>query len=305
MLAYWTHDCPAPWQTEEWRTQMRQQLRSNAYLRLIENRSVSNEGSFVDLEWWDSCVNPDLSPALTDPNLNVWVGVDASVKRDSTAIVCCTFDTAAKKVRLVWHRIFQPSPQDPLDYEATVERTLIDLRRRFRVREVRFDPYQLVAVAQRLTAAGLPMVEFAQSVPNLTEASTNLYELVKGRNLIAYSDDDLRLAISRCVALETSRGWRIAKEKQSHKIDVVVALAQACLGAVQMGQQGTGIDYAFQAQAAATFHAAALARHGEQPRRGSQQEIDALEDAQNDRARSSNPLRVIRSNRWPGGRGGW
>ena len=40
----------------------------------------------------------------------------------------------------------------------------------------------------------------------------------------------------RAVALETSRGWRIAKEKQSHKIDVVVALAQAALGAVQLGQ---------------------------------------------------------------------
>ena len=43
-------------------------------------------------------------------------------------------------------------------------------------------------------------------------------------------------ALSRSVALETARGWRIAKEKVSHKIDVVVALAQACLGAVQQGQ---------------------------------------------------------------------
>jgi hypothetical protein len=40
------------------------------------------------------------------------------------------------------------------------------------------------------------------------------------------------------VAIETSRGWRIAKEKISHKIDVVVALAQAALGAVQGGQIG-------------------------------------------------------------------
>jgi phage terminase large subunit-like protein len=117
----------------------------------------------------------------------------------------------------VWHRIFQPSPDDPLLFEDTIERTLLDLRRRFWVREVRFDPWQMQAVAQRLTAAGLPMVEFAQSVSNLTEASTNLYELTKGRNLTVYPDDDLRLAVSRCVALETARGWRIAKEKVSHK----------------------------------------------------------------------------------------
>ena len=69
-------------------------------------------------------------------------------------------------------------------------------------------------------------------------ATANLYELVKGRNLAVYEDADIRLSISRAVALETSRGWRIAKEKQSHKIDVVVALAQAALGAVQQGQRG-------------------------------------------------------------------
>jgi len=117
------------------------------------------------------------------------------------------------------------------------------LRRRFYVREVRYDPYQLVAVAQRLVQQGLPMVEFAQSVPNLTEASTNLYEIIKGRNLVAYPDDDIRLAISRAVALETNRGWRIAKEKQSHKIDVVVALAMAALGAVQQGQAIQKYEY--------------------------------------------------------------
>jgi phage terminase large subunit-like protein len=76
------------------------------------------------------------------------------------------------------------------------------------------------------------MVEFPHSVPNLTEASSNLYELIKGRNLAVYSDPEIGLAISRYVAIETSRGWRIAKEKASHKIDVVVALAMAALGAI-------------------------------------------------------------------------
>jgi len=50
--------------------------------------------------------------------------------------------------------------------------------------------------------------------------------------LITYADDQIRLAVQRAVAVETPRGWRIAKEKQAHKIDVVVALAMAGLGAV-------------------------------------------------------------------------
>jgi hypothetical protein len=236
LLMFWSHEPVAPWQTPEWKEAMRLALRPNAFLRLIENRWVSSESTFIPIEWWDACVDSELTPELTDPRLSVWVGVDASVKRDSTAVVACAFDHTAKKVRLAWHRIFQPSPKEPLDFEATIEQTLLDLRRRFYVREIRYDPYQLVAVAQRLTAAGLPMVEFPQSVPNLTESSTNLYEALKGRNLIAYPDDDVRLAVSRCVAVDTTRGWRIAKEKASHKIDVVVALAMAALGAVHQGQ---------------------------------------------------------------------
>jgi phage terminase large subunit-like protein len=238
LLAYWTHTCPAPWQTSEWREQMREQLRPNAYLRLIENRWASSESTFIEMQWFDGCVEPDAHPVVADPDLPVWIGVDASLKRDSTAIVCTTWDERTKQVRLVWHRIFQPTPNDPLDFEATIERTLTELNDKFEVKEIRFDPYQLVAVAQRLRGRGLPMIEFPQSVPNLTESSTNLYELFKGRNLVLYADAEIRLAISRAVALETSRGWRIAKDKQSHKIDVVVALAMAALGAVH-GQEHT------------------------------------------------------------------
>ena len=32
--------------------------------------------------------------------------------------------------------------------------------------------------------------------------------------------------------METSRGWRISKEKQAHKIDVVIALTLACHAAI-------------------------------------------------------------------------
>jgi hypothetical protein len=168
---------------------------------------------------------------------------DASVKRDSTAIVAVTWDDELKKARLVMHRIFQPTRDEPLDFEATIEATLTDLEKRFRVREVRYDPYQMQAVAQRLTRNGVPMVEFNQTSANLTEASTNLYELIKGRNLIVYPDAVVRLAIQRSIAVETPRGWRIAKEKTSHKIDVVVALGMAALGAVQAS--GSSFDSSY------------------------------------------------------------
>ena len=233
MLMFHTHSCLAPWQTDEWREQMREQLRPNAFLRMIENRFVSGEDNFVPMEWWDACVVKDYSPVVADKDMAVSVGLDAGYRHDYTAVVVCTYDKETKKVYLVWHKIFRPTKGKELDFEATVEATLLDLKRRFRVREVRYDPYQMVAVAQRLKKSGLRMVEFPQTVGNLTEASSNLYDLIKHKNLVVYPDADIRLAVSRAVAVESSRGWRITKTTQSHKIDFVIALAQAALGSAK------------------------------------------------------------------------
>jgi phage terminase large subunit-like protein len=236
LLMFWSHQPIAPWQTPEWIEQMRGQLRPNAFLRMIENRFVSTESTFVDMDWYDACVDPDAKPIMLDRTITAWLGVDASVKRDSTAIVAVTFDTKTKRARLLAHKIFQPTKSNPLDFEATIEATVKDYCKRFTVRGVHYDPYQMASVAQRLSwGAGIPMREYPQSVPNLTAAGSNLYELIKSGSLIAYPDDELRLAVSRTVALETPRGLRLAKEKQSHKIDVVVALAMACMKAVEQG----------------------------------------------------------------------
>ncbi|MCL6448266.1 MAG: hypothetical protein K6U04_08965 [Armatimonadetes bacterium] len=254
LFMYWDHRPRMPWQTPEYYAEQRKSLRTNAYLRLHENRWVSGESAFVDMDWWDTCVDPTWRPLVADQNLPVYLGIDASVKRDSAAVVACAWDSHLKKVRLVFHRVFQPSPQDPLDLEDTLEATVLELKNRFSIREARYDPYQFHRSATTLTKAGVNMVEFPQSTPNLTAASQNLYELIKGGNLIAYPDDGLRLAVQRAVALETPRGWKITKEKSSHKIDVVIALAQAALGAVESGPTNEPLPPAVRR----LFHSASL-----------------------------------------------
>jgi phage terminase large subunit-like protein len=233
LLMLWSHKPLAPWQTEAWLAEMRRSLRPNQFLRMIENRFVTSESSFISMSAWDRCVDPRIGATVANRGLPVYIGIDASVKFDSTAIVVTTWDERAQQVRLVFHRVFQPSPDAPLDFESTVEATLLDLQKRFNVARVLFDPYQMQATAQRLTRAGLNIEEFPQSPANLTAASQNLFELINGGNIVCYPDAAMRLAISRAVAVETSRGWRIAKEKQSHKIDVVVALAMSALAAVR------------------------------------------------------------------------
>ena len=73
ILCFLTHEPIAPWQTDSWLAQMRQQLRVNAYVRMIENKFVSSETTFVDPEWFDRCVDPTARPVMfdkTDPGLD-------------------------------------------------------------------------------------------------------------------------------------------------------------------------------------------------------------------------------------------
>ena len=239
MLLAWHTEPIAPWQSEAWLAEMRRSLRPNAYARMICNEFVSAESSFVDMSAWDAGVLPSLTPVLEDYQLPVWAGVDASVKRDATALVLCAYDKKAKCVRLVQHKVFTPTPGDPIDFEATVEATLLDWSNRFRLRKVYFDPFQMVAVAQRLEKQFIKIEPFAQTVPNLTEATSNLFDLIQSRSIVLYPDAAMRLAVSRAVTHESSRGWRLDKLKQSHKIDVVVALSMAALAAVKGQSEST------------------------------------------------------------------
>jgi phage terminase large subunit-like protein len=239
MLFAWHTEPIAPWQTEAWLAEMRRSLRPSAYARMICNEFVSAESQFVDMAAWDACVRPELTPTLD--RLPIYVGVDASAKRDSTALVAVSFDKKAQMVRLVQHRVFTPAPGDPIDFEHTVERTLLEWRQRFVLRQVLFDPFQMAAVSQRLAKAGMPIEEYPQTVPNLTAATSNLFDLIQSRGIALYFDAAMRLAVSRAIIVESSRGWRLDKLKQQHKIDVVVALSMACLAAVR-GQGKPGYD---------------------------------------------------------------
>jgi phage terminase large subunit-like protein len=232
LLMAWHHAPVAPWQTEAWLAEMRRSLRPNQFLRMIENRFVTSESSFINMVQWDRCVDPGFSPVSVDKSLLIYVGIDASTKHDSSAIVACTWDRKAQQVRLIFHRVFQPSPDDPLDFEETIERTVLDLRNRFQVKKCLYDPWQMQASAQRLAKQGIKLEEFSQSPSNLTSASQNLYELIQAQGITLYPDAAMRLAASRAVAIETPRGWRIGKDKQTHKIDLIVALAMSAWSAI-------------------------------------------------------------------------
>ena len=241
MLMFWSHEPVAPWQTAAWIADMRRSLRPIQFARMIENRFVDVDSDFINMAFWDLCTDSRIGRMVADRAVPIWVGIDASVRHNSTALAAVTWCKDQQRVRLVTHRIFTPNPNREIDFAIDVEQTVRDLNQRFALREVRYDPFQMAASSQRLLREGIPMKEYPQTVGNLTAMGENLFQLIKGRNLLVYPDDVIRLAVSRAVAVEGSRGWKIAKDKQSHQIDIVIAMGMAAFACVK-GQAKPGFD---------------------------------------------------------------
>ena len=179
------------------------------------------------MDRWDACVNPKHRPPLPDKSVHLYVGVDASVKKDRSAVVSVYRENGIKK--LGPKRFWQPTAEDPMDLEETMEKYLEELYEGYTLQTVKYDPFQFHRSATTLKKKGLPMEEYPQVSSNLTEMGQNLYDLVEYGNIVLYACKDLRYEATCAIAKETSRGLKIMKEKSTQKIDEIVALAMAAL----------------------------------------------------------------------------
>jgi phage terminase large subunit-like protein len=238
MFMYWDHEPRMPWQTPEYYESQRKSLRVNTYLRLHENRWVSNESGLFDMEQWDICTDPHHRPPLPDRGIRLYVGVDASTKKDRSAVV--SVYSKDGMIYLGPKRFWQPSRTSPMDLEATMEAFLLELYKGYSLAAVRYDPYQFHRSAMTLRNKGLPMEEYPQTVSNLTDMGQNIYDLVRFHNITFYNDPDLRTEASSAIAKETERGIQITKAKSSLKIDQIVSLAMACLVAAKANEYPEG-----------------------------------------------------------------
>lgn len=83
------------------------------------------------------------------------------------------------------------------------------------------------------SVSGLHMIEIGQYVPNLTSMAGGLLDVIRKQQFTMYPAADLREAVSKTIAIESSRGWRLGKAKASDRVDPIVALAMALLVCVR------------------------------------------------------------------------
>ena len=132
---------------------------------------------------------------------------------------------------------FVPSPGSPMDFEATLEFYLRKLQSfNTSIEKILVDPFQMHRSITTLQQSGLPIEPFPQTQPNLTLATETLYSALNNQRIRLYDAPDLRQHVLNAASIETSRGFRLTKEKQSLKIDGAAALSLRVLRPAQTGR---------------------------------------------------------------------
>lgn len=244
LFVYWNHDPRMPWQTDEYYEGQRTTMRPASYLRIHENQWVSTHESFIPIQWYDDGIDKTLKNSFIVPGgrydeYPMYLALDASFKKDSTALVGVCYDREIQKIVQMGHRIWVPREDERFDL-TDIEKYIEHVYNKFRVVGIWYDPTQLHQMMTNLYNKGIRTEEFPQTVGNMTKASQNIYDLFKSQSYVSYYDEEFRRHLQMTVAETKGQGFRIVKTKTSerHKIDGAVALAIAAYQAIL----GGGVD---------------------------------------------------------------
>lgn len=187
-------------------------------------------GQWVDgVESWLGSDGRSVWDALADPfplmlKEPTWVGVDVGLKRDSTAVVAVQYRPDGRLHASC--RLWVPTKDEPVDITDVMQH-LRDLRDRYKVGAISFDPRLFDVPAKFLYDEGLPMVEVPQSPERMTPIIGDLYELIRKGEVSHDRDPAFTTQVLNAIPRFTERGFTLQKSKSRGRIDGAIALALA------------------------------------------------------------------------------
>lgn len=238
MFAYWDEGEVArrmPWQkgengaryyAAEAATQTPQQL-----TRLHSNQWVSAESSFIELVWWDACLDP-MPPLLPGDNTPIVVALDAAVTGDCFGVLGVSRDpdrTAPPGIAVRFSRKWQPQGGNAIPF-GEVEEYVRWLAANFNVIEFAYDQYQLHDMATRLQNAGVGWFRVFGQVGERLMADSDIRKMIMERRTRHDGDPDLREHLANAngkVSTTEDTKLRMVKKSESRKIDLAVCLSMA------------------------------------------------------------------------------
>jgi len=219
----WRKANPASWVTMERLETLYRTLPAATFERYHLNRAPQRAaGAAIRADQWQACGGrPEINPE--QPCV---IGVDASLRRDHTAVV---LDQYRDGLHHVLAFTFTPEADElmgAVDHDA-VGALLRELAATYRVTRVVCDRAYFVRTMRELLTEGLPIEEFAQTNQNMARASQRLYDAVSGGRIRHGGDAALTQHVLNAGIKETPFGWRLIKVDQTEHIDGAIALAMA------------------------------------------------------------------------------
>ncbi len=215
----------------------------NEFLTKRLNVWINADAAWMNMLAWDACGRHGITDAEFE-GAECTVGLDAAFRKDLFAKVK-TFRRDGKV--FAFGRYYVPeallerkgneqwkgwahdgwirtTPGDVLDISAVREELDDDLRR-FDVKAIGFDPWQLTSFASEMLDAGAPMVELRPNVQNFSEPMKDVERMVIGGELVHACDPVLAWMMSNVVChTDAKDNVYPRKEKAEQKIDGAIAL---------------------------------------------------------------------------------
>lgn len=240
----------------------------NTFLRLHLDRWTSQETRWLLLEDWSACGAPVEIEALGGKEC--YAGLDLANTKDIAALVLVfppipgeyelyrllpyfwiPAENMVERVRRdrvpydVWVRQghMKATPGNVIDY-GVIEKDAIELREKFKIREMAFDPWNAIGISQRLAAAGLTMIEFRQGYFSLSPPTKEFERLVLDRKIAHGNHPVLRwMADNVMVTKDPAGNLKPDRQKSREKIDGIVAAIMGLDRAIRNGQGAPGSIY--------------------------------------------------------------
>jgi phage terminase large subunit-like protein len=237
--ATWRKANPAAFLTDEMLLKAYNRLPFSSFCRYHLNLPSSGtiaDGA-IDLSRWRKCKT---RPKL-DRKAPCIIGVDASLRRDETAVVLDQRDLFGFHNVYAWFFAGEGAlGERPVVDQEKVRDLIMALCNTYNVTRVPCDPAYFRESMDLLEAEGIPVEVFEQHPRVMAPASQSLLDVVSKRKLRHGGDAHLEDHVLAAVVRETGWGWRLDKPNHRTHIDGAIALAIAVHCAEADAREGDG-----------------------------------------------------------------
>lgn len=205
-------------------------LRENTFARLHLNQWVSGESNFVSLEEWQACISEYHKPLPAYSPQKLFIGLDLAVGPKGDDCALCAVYGEHPLIKLALHRVWAGKDRKmQLKLKESVLPFLLDLKAKYHIAGIFYDPWQAVYLSEDLRSYGLRTFPITQSHAGRGPKDTFLYDAIMDKRLVLYDHPELRNLATQATAKELPNG-QIFLQKSSgrSKIDLLVSLSNVC-----------------------------------------------------------------------------